>query len=81
MSIQRPTTAPPTGVFPRVVVIGAGTGGLCLAQGLKRVGIPVAIYERDRTRTDGLPPDLYNNTRATSTGASPPPRAGFPQAS
>jgi len=81
MSIQRPTTGPPTGVFPRVVVIGAGTGGLCLAQGLKRVGIPVAIYERDRTRTDGLPPDLYNNTRATSTGASPPPRAGFPQAS
>ena len=54
MSIQRPTTGPPTGVFPRVVVIGAGTGGLCLAQGLKRAGIPVAVYERDRTRTDGL---------------------------
>lgn len=38
----------------RVVVIGAGTGGLCLAHGLRRAGIAVAVYERDRTRTDGL---------------------------
>lgn len=38
----------------RVIVIGAGTGGLCLAHGLKRAGIDVAVYERDRTRTDGL---------------------------
>ncbi|MFD9962715.1 FAD-dependent oxidoreductase [Amycolatopsis sp. NPDC058986] len=37
-----------------VLVIGAGTGGLCLAQKLKRAGISVAVYERDRTRTDGL---------------------------
>jgi 2-polyprenyl-6-methoxyphenol hydroxylase-like FAD-dependent oxidoreductase len=37
-----------------VIVIGAGTGGLCLAQGLKRAGIGVAVYERDRTRADGL---------------------------
>lgn len=37
-----------------VVIIGAGTGGLCLAHGLKRAGIDVAVYERDRTRTDGL---------------------------
>jgi choline dehydrogenase-like flavoprotein len=37
-----------------VIVIGAGTGGLCLAQGLQRAGIGVAVYERDRTRTDGL---------------------------
>jgi hypothetical protein len=27
---------------------------LCLAHGLKRVGISVAVYERDRTRADGL---------------------------
>lgn len=37
-----------------VIVIGAGTGGLCLAQGLRRSGISVAVYERDRTRADGL---------------------------
>ena len=37
-----------------VIIIGAGTGGLCLAHGLRQHGIRVAIYERDRTRTDGL---------------------------
>jgi choline dehydrogenase-like flavoprotein len=37
-----------------VIIIGAGTGGLCLAQGLKRAGMSVAVYERDRTRRDGL---------------------------
>jgi 2-polyprenyl-6-methoxyphenol hydroxylase-like FAD-dependent oxidoreductase len=30
-----------------VAVIGGGIGGLCLAQGLKRAGISVAVYERD----------------------------------
>jgi 2-polyprenyl-6-methoxyphenol hydroxylase-like FAD-dependent oxidoreductase len=37
-----------------VMIIGAGTGGLCLAHGLKRAGIRVTVYERDRTRKDGL---------------------------
>ena len=37
-----------------VIIIGAGTGGLCLAHGLKHAGINVTLYERDRTRTDGL---------------------------
>ena len=37
-----------------VMIIGAGTGGLCLAHGLKRAGIRVTVYERDRTRQDGL---------------------------
>jgi 2-polyprenyl-6-methoxyphenol hydroxylase-like FAD-dependent oxidoreductase len=36
----------------KVAVIGAGTGGLALAHGLKRVGIDVAVYERDRTPRD-----------------------------
>jgi 2-polyprenyl-6-methoxyphenol hydroxylase-like FAD-dependent oxidoreductase len=31
----------------RVVVIGAGPGGLTLAHGLRRAGIDVAVYERD----------------------------------
>ena len=34
-----------------VSIIGAGLGGLCLAQGLARAGIEVDVYERD-ARTD-----------------------------
>jgi len=37
-----------------VLIIGAGTGGLCLAQGLKQANISVAVYERDRTRLGSL---------------------------
>lgn len=35
-----------------VIVIGGGVGGLTLTQGLKKAGVSVAVYERDRTRTD-----------------------------
>jgi len=42
-------SAPAAGLH--VVIIGAGTGGLCLAHGLNRAGISVAVYERDTTRT------------------------------
>ncbi|MEJ2865917.1 NAD(P)/FAD-dependent oxidoreductase [Actinomycetospora flava] len=38
----------------KVIIIGAGTGGMCLAHGLRRAGIDVAVHERDRTRTSGL---------------------------
>ncbi|MGH8966096.1 MAG: FAD-dependent oxidoreductase, partial [Actinomycetes bacterium] len=37
-----------------VIIVGAGIGGLCLAQGLRRAGVSVAVYERDRSRTDRL---------------------------
>jgi 2-polyprenyl-6-methoxyphenol hydroxylase-like FAD-dependent oxidoreductase len=43
--------SPPVAPF-HVVVIGGGIGGLCLAQGLKKSGISVAVYERDRAPTD-----------------------------
>ena len=36
----------------KVMIIGAGTGGLALAHGLKRAGISVSVYERDRTPRD-----------------------------
>jgi glycine/D-amino acid oxidase-like deaminating enzyme len=37
----------------KVAVAGAGIGGLCLAQGLLRAGLEVAVYERDTALTAG----------------------------
>jgi 2-polyprenyl-6-methoxyphenol hydroxylase-like FAD-dependent oxidoreductase len=39
----------------KVIVIGAGTGGLCLAHGLKSVGISVQVYERAQSSFDRQP--------------------------
>ncbi len=38
----------------RIAVVGGGIGGLCLAHGLRKAGVEVAVYERDRSRTDRL---------------------------
>ena len=35
-----------------VLVVGAGTGGLCLAHGLRAAGIGVRVFERDRSPTE-----------------------------
>ncbi|GIH10403.1 monooxygenase [Rhizocola hellebori] len=37
-----------------VIIVGGGIGGLALAQGLRKHGIGVAVYERDRHRDDRL---------------------------
>jgi salicylate hydroxylase len=37
-----------------VGIVGGGIGGLALAQGLKKAGLSVALYERDSTPTDRL---------------------------
>jgi salicylate hydroxylase len=48
-SIRDATPAP-----LHVLIIGGGIGGLTLAQGLRKSGVSVAVYERDRTATDRL---------------------------
>lgn len=32
---------------PHVIILGAGLGGLTLAQSLRKLGISYAVYERD----------------------------------
>src|SRR5215475_5640051 len=36
----------------KVIIIGAGTGGLCLAQGLMSDGVAVELFERDHSPTE-----------------------------
>src|SRR5258708_29348985 len=36
------------------MIVGAGTGGLCLAQGLKLNNVSVELFERDYSPTDRL---------------------------
>ena len=55
--MKNPDGDKPSAVLERtklghVIVIGGGIGGLTLAQGLRKAGISVAVYERDRTPAD-----------------------------
>ncbi len=55
--MKNPDGDKPSAVLERtklghVIVIGGGIGGLTLAQGLRKAGIGVAVYERDRTPAD-----------------------------
>jgi prephenate dehydrogenase len=38
----------------RILVVGAGIGGLCLAQGLRKAGIDVQIFEKQVSRAQLL---------------------------
>ena len=51
-----------------VLVVGAGVGGLCLAQGLKGAGVSVAVFERDRA-TDSRPQGYRLNIDPTGSRA------------
>ncbi|KAF4320889.1 hypothetical protein JM18_004308 [Phytophthora kernoviae] len=58
-----------------VLIIGAGIGGLCLAQGLKKNGIPFTVFERDPSpnyRTQGYRLRINNDGyEALKTNLSP----------
>jgi cation diffusion facilitator CzcD-associated flavoprotein CzcO len=50
---------------PQVLVIGGGIGGLCLAHGLKKAGIHLAIPAAPHGRARVLPP-LWRYATVTS---------------
>lgn len=65
----------------KVIVIGAGLGGLALANGLRRTGIDVAVYERDQsplTRRQGYRLHLSDvGIDALTSVMTPERRAAF----
>ena len=70
------TATPKTTWLGHIVIVGAGIGGLALAQGLRKAGVSVAVYERDRTPTDRVQGYRVhiNPTGSRALNACLPPR-------
>lgn len=66
----------------RVTVIGAGLGGLTLAQGLRRAGIDVVVLERDgeHGRSQGVSLHLDDRGMAALRACLPPGHAAMAEA-
>jgi 2-polyprenyl-6-methoxyphenol hydroxylase-like FAD-dependent oxidoreductase len=66
----------------RVVVIGAGLGGLTLAHGLRRAGIDVVVYERDAAsgRPQGVSLHVDDRGASALRACLPPAHAGMVEA-
>jgi 2-polyprenyl-6-methoxyphenol hydroxylase-like FAD-dependent oxidoreductase len=70
------------GVPMRVMVIGAGIGGLTLAQGLRQAGIDVVVYEREgpRGRPQGISLHVDARGLAALRACLPPGHAAMVEA-
>ena len=66
----------------KVIVIGAGLGGLTLAHGLNRAGIDVAVYERDgaQGRPQGVSLHVDERGAAALRACLPPAHAAMAEA-
>jgi 5-methylphenazine-1-carboxylate 1-monooxygenase len=66
----------------RVIVIGAGLGGLTLAQGLRQAGIDVAVYERDGAlgRRQGVSLHVDDRGLSALRACLPPAHAAMAEA-
>jgi 2-polyprenyl-6-methoxyphenol hydroxylase-like FAD-dependent oxidoreductase len=70
------------GELMRVVVVGAGLGGLTLAHGLRRAGIDVVVYERDGAsgRQQGISLHVDDRGASALRACLPPAHAAMVEA-
>ncbi|MET7339436.1 FAD-dependent monooxygenase [Nonomuraea sp. NPDC005650] len=66
----------------KVVVVGAGLGGLTLAHGLRRAGIEVVVYEREgkQGRPQGISLHFDDRGTAALRACLPPPHVAMAEA-
>ncbi|MGO1050189.1 FAD-dependent oxidoreductase [Crossiella sp. CA198] len=66
----------------RVIVVGAGVGGLTLAHGLRRAGIDVVVYERDSAqgRPQGISLHIDERGASALRACLPPAHAAMAEA-